>query len=196
MKINSLATTVAALLLGVTLATTPVLAEKGGNGGGNGGGNSGNHSGGNGNGNGNAGNGGSSKSSGKSSAASKDKSEKLKKNTNGQMASSAGRLNGVLHASPQAIAQASPKSAIGRVAKVYGGLLSSYLNPAEGTTAPSIDDVAAALADAANKPLTPGLIAAVYQKLLSSSPTLAESLASSGKSAQQVNQEIAAALGV
>lgn len=215
-KLN-IARTTSALFLSVALAATPALAGKGGNGGGGGGGSSSSHGGGN------SGNHGSSKSgsmggskssaksstktsasksaktSSKSSAkkqASAEEAEDKAKYAKGETANTAGKLNGFLHASPKALAHASPRSAIGKVSKIYAGLLNSYLNPAEGETPPTIDEVAKALADAANKPLTPDIIAAVNQKLLDTDTTLSDSLTTSGKSADEVNSEVATALGV
>jgi hypothetical protein len=172
----------AILMLGLSVAGAPALAEKGGNGKGNGG-NSGNSSSSNGNGNGN----------GKSASAAG--TEKVKTN-NGAAASKYGKLNGFLHASPKALAKASPNSAIGQVAKVYAGLLNSYLAPAEGETAPTVDQVAAALAAATNKPLTADVIAAVNAKLTATNPDLATSLETSGKTPEDLAAEIAAALPI
>ena len=52
----------------------------------------------------------------------------------------------------------------------------------------------AALAAAANKPLTPDVIKAVNDKLLATNPDLAASLAASGKTPEDLANEIAAAL--
>lgn len=176
--LQKFATYSAVLLLGLSVAGAPALAEKGGNGNGNGG-NAGSNSG-------NAGN-------GNSRSASATKTEKVKSN-NGALASSYGKLNGFLHASPNALAKASPKSAIGKVAKVYAGLLNSYLAPAEGETVPGIEEVAIALAAAANKPLTAEIIAAVNAKLVATNPELATNMETSGKTAEDLAAEIAAAL--
>lgn len=181
---NTLFRTAGALVLGLSLIATPVVA---GNGNGNGSGNAGSNAGGN-----KAGN-----ASNKSSSAGSNKSAAATgKNTQGVTARSYGKLNGFMHASPTALANAAPTSAIGKVAVVYAGLLSSYLAPADDTTAPAIEDVAAALADATNKPLTPDIIAAVNQKLLATDATLASSLTTSGKTPEDLAQEIANALGV
>ena len=190
--LQKFATYSAVVLLALSVAGAPALAEKGGNGNGNGG-NSGNAGGNSGNGGGNSGNAG----NGNSKSASATKTEKVKTN-NGALASSYGKLNGFLHASPNALAKASPKSAIGQVAKVYAGLLNSYLAPAEGETMPGIEEVATALAAAANKPLTAEIIAAVNAKLVATNPELATnleaSLETSGKTAEEFAAEIAAAL--
>lgn len=172
----------ATVFFGAMLAVSPALA---GNGNGKGGGN----------GNGGNGNGGNSASS-SSKGSTKTASVTTTKNSKGVTARGYGKLNGFMHASATALAKASPKSSIGQVSKVYAGLLASYLAPAAGTTAPSITQVASALAAAANKPLTAAQIAAINQRLLATNPTLAASLTTSGKTAEQLAAEVAAALGV
>lgn len=96
-----------------------------------------------------------------------------------------GSLNGFLHASPTALANASEKSALGRVAKTYAAALAAYLGTSaeapEGDTqtsedaapAVSLDGAAAALAAAANKPLSPEIVAAINAKLAATDPALA-----------------------
>lgn len=187
----------AAFLLGLSLAGTPAFADKGGNGGGNGNaggnGNSGNSNAG-GNSNSNAGGNGKSgvaQGSSKSAAGQTKVATATATDTN---ASAYGKLNGFLHASPKALAKASPNSAIGKVAKIYAGLLNSYLNPLEGATPPTAEEVAAALAAAANKPLTADVIAKVNDKLIATNADLAASLTLSGKTAADLATEIAAAL--
>lgn len=107
-------------------------------------------------------------------------------------AAAEGKLNGFLHASPDALVNASPHSPIGKVSKVYAGLLQDYLSAAEG--APTPRDLARALADASGRPLTVGIIAAVHDKLFTSDMDLAASLAGSGKTTQDLTNEIATAL--
>ncbi len=174
----------AAVLLGLALAGAPALAEKGGKGGGNGGGNG--NSGGNGKGN-----------SGQGHSSTKTNPGQTKVTTvkaTSKGASTYGKLNGFLHASPRALAKASPNTAIGKVAKVYASLLNSYLNPVEGATPPTAEQVAAALAAAANKPLSAAIIAKVNDKLIATSPDLSASLAASGKTPADLANEIAAAM--
>lgn len=79
-----------------------------------------------------------------------------------------GRLNGFLNASPQALANASPNSAVGTLSKTYRDAL---LN-ADGTV--TTDDLAGILAEAANKPLTGEQVIAVHEKLIATNPELAE----------------------
>ena len=155
---------------------------KGGNGGNGGGGGKGG-SGGNGGGKSNGG--GSGKSSGPSSTApdvTKNKPSKsqptldiLKKNKPVKDATlnpknkptstkGAGKLNGFLHASPQALKNASPNSAIGKVAQEVKDALADYAN---GTG--TIDDVAEALAGATNKNVTPEQVVSVIDKLAENS---------------------------
>ncbi len=105
--------------------------------------------------------------------------------TNGHLAktdpmhpSNLGRLNGFLHASPQALANASPNSAIGILSKTYRDALAAYatsLAPTDptltaDTTTLTTDDMAAILAKAANKPLTAEQVAAINDKLAAANP--------------------------
>jgi hypothetical protein len=92
--------------------------------------------------------------------------------------SNLGRLNGFLNASPVALANASPNSAIGAVAKTYRDLLSGYIgattpsdpNAPPDPNAPTLDDVAAALAAAANKELSAEAVAAINDRLAEQNP--------------------------
>lgn len=91
--------------------------------------------------------------------------------------SNLGRLNGFLHASPQALKNASANSAIGTLSKTYAEALAGYLATDEATTTTTTvteDDLAAILAKAANKPLTGEQIVAINEKLMSVDPELAE----------------------
>ncbi len=83
-----------------------------------------------------------------------------------------GRLNAFLHASPNALKHTAPNSAIGIVAVQYAGALSAYVDAVNlGTLpAPTLDDAAAILAKAANKPLTPEIVAAINQRLAAENP--------------------------
>lgn len=156
---NILTRSVAATLLGAVLVASPVLANNGkGGGAGNGNGNNG-HA-----------NGKNADNSAQSASANDPSASKAKS------ANSLGALNGFLHASPRALAHASAKSEIGKVAVVYGGLLQSYLSPAQGRTPPTLAQLAAALSAAANKPLSAATIQAVNAKLASVNPTLAKAI--------------------
>jgi hypothetical protein len=155
---NILTRSVAATLLGAVLVASPVLANNGKGGGA-----------GNGNGNGHA-NGKNADNSAQSASANDPSASKAKS------ANNLGALNGFLHASPRALAHASAKSEIGKVAVVYGGLLQSYLSPAQGSTPPTLAQLAAALSAAANKPLSAATIQTVNAKLASVNPTLAKAI--------------------
>jgi hypothetical protein len=72
-----------------------------------------------------------------------------------------GRLNAFFHASPSAQRNASAHSAVGAISKIYDHVMLSYLNNSGAT----LDDVAAALARAANKPLNPSVVAAINARL-------------------------------
>lgn len=91
--------------------------------------------------------------------------------------SNLGRLNGFLNASPQALMNTSPNSAIGILSKSYADALAGYLATDDATTTTTTvteDDLAAILAKAANKPLTGEQIVAINEKLMSVDPELAE----------------------
>jgi hypothetical protein len=84
-----------------------------------------------------------------------------------------GRLNGFMNASSTALQKAAPNSAIGIVAIQYAGALSAYedalVNQGQGP-APTLDDAAAILAKAANKPLSPEIVAAINERLAAENP--------------------------
>ncbi|WP_284317086.1 hypothetical protein [Labrys miyagiensis] len=162
LKMTTVTKYASAVLVGIALVASPTLANNGkggGNGGGNG--NSGSHA------NGHA---------SASGAAGSSRQDDTDQGTTQLSASSLGSLNGFLHASPSALKHASAKSEIGKVAVVYAGLLQNYLSPAQGTTAPTAAEVAAALKAAANKPLSPDIIQAINAKLAATNPTLATAI--------------------
>ncbi len=110
-------------------------------------------------------------SNGKSAAAHSAKADPLHP-------SRLGRLNGFINASPNALANASGKSTLGLISKVYAGYLDAYL--AEVTPegqALQIDEMAAVLEQVANKPLTPEIVIAINEKLASVDSTREETLA-------------------
>ena len=78
-----------------------------------------------------------------------------------------GRLNGFLNASPNALSNSSPNSAIGAVAQGYRDTLSAYLG---GDLNVDADDVAGAIAAAANKTLTPDQVNAINERLAVENP--------------------------
>ena len=86
--------------------------------------------------------------------------------------SNLGRLNAFLNASSAALKNAAPDSAIGIVSAQYAGALSSYIDGVtQGTLpAPTLDDAAAILAKAANKPLSPEIVAAINERLAEENP--------------------------
>jgi hypothetical protein len=159
-----------------------------GNGNGNGGGNGGGHGGGNGGGHG-GGHGGDHGKSSEAHGNAKDQAktadadvEATDEGTEGEglAPNELGKLNGVLHASPNAIAHASANSPIG-TAREFGEALAGFLDsaetpeegeaPAEGeeaTTeeeAPTIDDLAEMMANMTNKPVTADQVQAVAEKV-------------------------------
>ena len=85
--------------------------------------------------------------------------------------SNLGRLNGFMHASPQALANASPNSAIGTLSKTYRDALVGY---AESDDTVTTEDLAGILAEAANKPLTGEQVISIHGKLIAANPELAE----------------------
>jgi hypothetical protein len=84
--------------------------------------------------------------------------------------SNLGRLNGFLNASPQALANAAPNSAIGKLSQEYRDALLDYSTTGNVTT----DELAEILAEAANKQLTAEQVIAVHEKLMATNPELAE----------------------
>ncbi len=170
-------------------------AHAGKGGGGNGGGNAGGNGNGNSGGNGNAGVGASSDGSGSSNAGGNDMGNAFGKtaaetdlasNQNGKgighaygygsgitsvkddmHPSKLGRLNAFLNASSNALANSSPNSAIGAVAQGYRDKLSAYLG---GDVSVTADDVAAAIAAAANKTVTPDQVNAINERLAVENP--------------------------
>ena len=89
-----------------------------------------------------------------------------------------GKLNGFFHASPNALAHASPKSSIGQVATAFRDALSAYAAaneppsdpnnpPAAG---PSVDDLGGILAGATNKTVTAAQVRAIAQRLAELNP--------------------------
>jgi hypothetical protein len=202
-----------ALVLGFGVAAVSALplagvavAEKGGNGnggggggegggnggaGGNGGGKSGDH-GGNGNGQGHGhgqGGAGSSAKAGKSDATTGATSDAAAGDDTADddslNASNLGKLNGFFHASPNALANAAPDSAIGKISQTFRDALSDYAaaNPDDGSedgtetdagatppTGPSVADLGAILAGATNKPVTAAQVQAIIDRLAEQNP--------------------------
>lgn len=184
-----------------SLAVAPAFAAGNGNGGGNGGGDGGSHSESHEN---------SSSKSSESSKSSKSSHESMsksehethKKSASGEAGekekaamkaspSDLGKLNGFLHASPQALKKASPNSSIGLVTHGYADALTSYLSG--GQSAKTAADVYAALQAASNKPLTVATIEAVDAKLAKTDPALATAISSYPGGAKALAKEIAAA---
>jgi hypothetical protein len=133
--------------------------------------------GGNGKGNGNAGansRGGNSQAGAKSQGQGSMKGASEIKIANGQFKSKneLGRLNAFLHASSNALQQASSNSAIGIIAVQYRDVIGAYLDGvAQGQQpAPTLDAAAAILAQAANKPLSPEIVAAINTRLAAENP--------------------------
>jgi hypothetical protein len=77
-----------------------------------------------------------------------------------------------MNASPKALQNSSAKSAIGIVAVQYAGALSSYIDAVNlgQLPHPTLDDAAAILAKAANKPLSPEIVAAINERLAAENP--------------------------
>lgn len=185
-----------ALIIG-SMVAAPAFAAGNGNGAGNGAGNAGGNAGGN-----SASHSASDDAGGKSAtpgATTMEKSSKSEmnhdmskdKSASKSGASDLGKLNGFLHASPEALQKAAPNSAIGLVTHGYADALNSYLTG--GANAKTASDVYAALEKAANKPLTATTIAAVDAKLAKNDPTLAKAIAAHPGGAKGLAAEIAAA---
>ncbi len=159
------------------------------NGGGNGGGNGGAHGGGNGGGHGNGGSHGNGNSGGGNGAQASNADAttgttdvKAHKPTKTELADdpslspdALGKLNGVLHASPQAIANASPNSPLGmarELAEALGGFLDPEAAPGEDPEAEPITvaDLGALMAGMTNKPVTAAQVEAVVDRLAEDDP--------------------------
>ena len=190
-----------ALIIGSMVAAPAFAAGNGngngdGNGGGNGAGNSASHSSSDNSGGKSATPGGATnmdKAAAKHSDMGSDKSHEMGKEKSADKggASDLGKLNGFLHASPEALQKAAPNSAIGLVTHGYADALNSYL--AGGANAKTAADVYAALEKAANKPLTATTIAAVDAKLAKTNATLAKAFAAHPGGAAGLAKDIAAA---
>lgn len=76
-----------------------------------------------------------------------------------------------MHASPQALANTSPNSAIGTLSKTYRDALVGY---AESDDTVTTEHLAGILAEAVNKPLTGEQVIAIYDKLIAANPELAD----------------------
>ncbi|HEY3147668.1 MAG TPA: hypothetical protein VGJ75_15025 [Dongiaceae bacterium] len=156
---------------------TPAFAKNnGGNGGGNGNGHGGDH------GNsshGNSGNHGNTKSADTTADSDTDSVADADDTTDDGLApNKLGKLNGVLHASPNAIAHASVNSPIG-TARAFGAALGGFLGQtttddtttgedatADDQTDPvTVDDLGAMMAKMTNKPVTADQVEAVANKL-------------------------------
>jgi hypothetical protein len=160
----------------------------GGNGGGHGGGNGGGHGGGNSGDHGNSGGGnGAAHGGGQGKAAhaetadtdADDGDETGEETDDGSLAPNhLGKLNGFMNASPEALANASPNSAIGRISKTFADALRDFsaansetpgdpdAPPAgDPSTAPTAEDLGKILADATNKPVTAEQVEAIADRL-------------------------------
>jgi hypothetical protein len=172
----------------------------GGKGGGNGGGKGGGNGGGHGHGGGGNGGGGQGNAGGHGKAGDQGKSGKSARSgdadTAGDGASTSGnpvaddgslaanklgKLNGFFHASPNALANASPNSAIGRISRTFRDALSDFAkaagtepdpdNPdATPPSGPSVDDLGAILAGATNKPVTAMQVQSIIERLAAQNP--------------------------
>ena len=175
--------------VGLVLAATPItfkmspdgmaaLAAKGGNGGGNGGGNAGSG----GNGSGGSGSGaakGDGDNPGRDSAPGQNKQDGVNAATGkgqsagGNDASTFGKLNGFMNASPTALTHASVKSPVGAIARVYAGVLGGYLSVDQAKASPNeidaaqekLESAAMTLAGIANKPLSEAVVARLNSRI-------------------------------
>lgn len=175
------ATSVAATAIVASLSLSPAFAAGNGNGGSNGGGNGSSHE-----------NSSSHSDKGKSTAThGKSNSASAKSTATAKDSAEYGKLNGFLHASPKALANAAPNSAIGLVMKGYEPALAAYLQNPNGTA--SLGDLKLALEKASNKPLTASTIEAVDKKLASLDPALSSQIKAYPGGATALAQDIAAA---
>ena len=158
-EISSIAKLTATLLLGVALAASPAMADRGGNGGngGNGGGSS--HAGGNGKGQGGEhSKAGKDKNSGDTDSDTDTDTEKPDDTSTTTTVKTYGTINGFLHASANGIKHASSKSAVGSVRDAF------LAATAEGTTFTQ-DSLVAALQPYSKKPITKDTVLAINERL-------------------------------
>jgi len=156
-----------------------------GNGNGNGGGNGGGHGGGNGGGHG-GGHGGDHGNSGNAKSADADtRSHKSidDSESDGLSPNELGKLNGIIHASPNAIAHASANSPKG-IAREFGEALAGFLDsaetpadpaageetPGEETQGVTVDQLGEMMARMTNKPVTAEQVQAVAEKVAGIEP--------------------------
>jgi hypothetical protein len=107
-----------------------------------------------------------------------------------------GRLNAFMNASPKALQNSSAKSAIGIVAVQYAGALSSYIDAVNlgQLPHPTLDDAAAILAKAANKPLSPEIVAAINERLAAENPDNPSLAGLADPANEDVNNQLAVGL--
>jgi len=172
---------------GAAIATVPFdnLAFAGngnGHGGGNGGGHG--HDGGKGGGNGGGAGGGQGRShdgSGSSAKGDANDADDSTATDDSMEAHNLGKLNGFFHASPNALANASPNSAIGQISQTFKNALSDFAAANETTdtttdpaatppTGPSIADLGAILAKATNKTVTATQVKEIIDHLAEQNP--------------------------
>jgi hypothetical protein len=113
---------------------------------------------------------------GKSKLAEDDEDTLTEDDEDSLHANELGRLNGFMHASPQALANASPNSAIGKISKEYRDALLGFTGTGEEAPDEAIteEELAGILAEAANKPLTGEQVIAIHEKLIANNPELAD----------------------
>lgn len=160
LEITSVAKLTTALLLGVALAGSPAMADRGGNGGnaGNGGGSS--HAGGNGNGKGQGAEhstAGKDKNTGDTDSDTDTDTDKPD-DTSTTTVKTYGTINGFLHASANGIKHASSKSAVGSVRDAF------LKATGEGTEFTQ-DSLVAALQPYSKKPITKETVLAINERL-------------------------------
>jgi hypothetical protein len=112
--------------------------------------------------------------------------------------SALGALNGFFNASEAARLNANAKSAVGRISKTYAERLTAYLglDPAatEAARTTALAELAAALADASNKPVSAEVVSAINTRLAEQDPALATALASADPTLNQSIADTASAL--
>jgi len=156
-----------ALLLGVALAASPALADRGGNGGNGGAGGGSSHAGGNGKGQG-ADHSKAGKDNGAGSTDTDTDTDKPDDTSTVAATKTYGTINGFLHASKNGLLHASSNSAIGRVRDGYVAL---------ATTATSGEQLLEGLQAYSKKPVTKATLLATNQKLADAGLITTEQLA-------------------
>jgi colicin import membrane protein len=119
-----------------------------------------------------------------------EEAKKAAKQAEEEQKKALGKLNAFFHASPEALAHASPNSAIGRISRTFKEALSAYAGNTTGTP-PTTSELGAILAKATNKAVTPEQVKAIATKLAEVNPDDAALGAFAASGDEQAYKDIA-----